>query len=580
MTEWTLLMGGLPSTDGSIDKSHKHEMFLFEDPSRYEWLENEENPGVYELVYKKSSHLDPSAYNHPLGLATGDLFRPGSRKNSWVFVARKGDIIVHDNGENTNALAIESEPALDLFVFYAVDCGVRLVITLHFVLVSAMIRLAVPAVSRCCVVGQNRPLTGLLISFNYDLVQSDQEGKALVEQALPSINSKIPKYSKIMRSMILYLPKGRTLAVTPKGNVSRMRVAQEFENEINQLFNKDRGSEYARSTKCASTRPSCGHEDTPITLEEVVTIIRGAADNQISFSSESDLSTHFADLGLSSQDAVLVHVALEKKLNCELPRSLLFDFTTVKALHGALASTNLRVPVEQFFFDAQCVLERSRAYLAGLRPLVPLSYDGGPRERKFLVTGASGTLGANIVIELLGRGLDVVATVRKGSLEKLMECIESSDVSTRNLSVIEGHELSSGLPEESLASLLESVTDVIHNAWRLDFNSGILVFEKDCITSLLYLIKFALTPPIKKSIHFISSVSSIVNHGIVKRVRGHLPAKFLGDDQLQMALPNGYGLSKFVAESILHQVRKDFNLNAKIYRCGQLCGHRSSGKWK
>ena len=113
-----------------------------------------------------------------------------------------------------------------------------------------------------------------------------------------------------------------------------------------------------------------------------------------------------------------------------------------------------------------------------------------------------------------------------------------------------------------------SITCIVHNAWRLDFNLAITSFVPNT-ESTRYLIDFALGSPHEEppSILFTSSVSTIGAHPT-----GRVEEK-PGDPR--WVAPLGYAQSKFVAESILDAAP----LKTCSIRVGQLSGSRINGAW-
>lgn len=115
---------------------------------------------------------------------------------------------------------------------------------------------------------------------------------------------------------------------------------------------------------------------------------------------------------------------------------------------------------------------------------------------------------------------------------------------------------------------------IIHNAWRLDFNLSLASFTPQ-VASVTTLAKLALRSPhsVPPRILFTSSVATVSTWTSPKPV----PEEPLHD--LRIAVGNGYGESKAVAEKILENVSETTPVKTTNFRIGQLSGSSGSGAW-
>lgn len=88
------------------------------------------------------------------------------------------------------------------------------------------------------------------------------------------------------------------------------------------------------------------------------------------------------------------------------------------------------------------------------------------------------------------------------------------------------------------------LTHVVHNAWRVDFNLSLASFESH-IAGTRRLIDFCCSLPRPTRLLFTSSVSAATRWDASC---GSVPDEVLTDPEV--ATPNGYGQSKFVAENV------------------------------
>jgi thioester reductase-like protein len=99
-----------------------------------------------------------------------------------------------------------------------------------------------------------------------------------------------------------------------------------------------------------------------------------------------------------------------------------------------------------------------------------------------------------------------------------------------------------GQTDEVYKELQNEITDIIHSAWKMNFNQTIKDFEYDSIFGCFNLLKLASLNNI--IFHFISSISS-AGSGLLTNVKEEpLPRNS------QVALPQGYGQSKYATEHI------------------------------
>lgn len=90
----------------------------------------------------------------------------------------------------------------------------------------------------------------------------------------------------------------------------------------------------------------------------------------------------------------------------------------------------------------------------------------------------------------------------------------------------------------------KSVTHVVHNAWRVDFNLSLPSFEK-YIAGTRRLVDLCCSLPKPVKLLFTSSVAAAYKWDTS---RGAVPEEVLSDTYVASA--NGYGASKFVAENV------------------------------
>jgi len=202
-----------------------------------------------------------------------------------------------------------------------------------------------------------------------------------------------------------------------------------------------------------------------------------------------------------------------------------------------------------------------------------------------LLTGSTGNLGAQL-LELLLQDpkvktvytLDRPASGSKSVADRQAQRFADKGLDTTLLNAsklvrLEGEasHKNLGLKSAVYEELRNSVTTIIHNAWRLDFNLGLTSFEPN-IQGTRNLIDMARLSPYGPSVKilFTSSVSSAFSWD---KTQGPYPEEVVVDPKY--AVGNGYGESKYVSERILGQS----GVQATAFRIGQITGGRPNGAW-
>lgn len=635
---------------------------------------DEKTATVFELVILKNSFsLAPGVANCDEGFATSDLFMRGSKPGEWHHVGRKGDTLVHVNGEKTNAALME----------------------------EAILTNSKGCIHKASVLGSGRDSTALLVELDYDKIPKDlteEERIDLVYEAARAANKMSPRHSKIMKNKIKVLPRYQHIPTSEKGNVQRFKLMQMFEHEIEELYsskphtNKEgddnttkdektkEGDSVIRQHKSNELKKAVSatlaaamdvppedvfKSDTPIPpdvkrtvtseLEQVVgspissdiitdastpndvlnfLVTHFASDAQMSMEGVNDFSTtsltdiaamvaealeldltelqkrrseSLLDMGLTSLEATSVQRRLEEKFQIELPPNFVYDHATLEDLEKSLLdylpsqrasrSSSARPTMikdeDPFHYKETGALQKKYCdFISDLSVLytndimedrMKANYSDN---RVVMITGASGHLGVHMVKAAIedSRFKEVICLLRGNDLKKRMqEAFESRrfDITLLDQAKVRFYKYDSrdqmmGIPREEFLKLQNEVTDVIHNAWKVNFNIRVRDYEADWLKSTWYMILFCCSGAQRKSLNFISSVSSIANY----QETDEIPEDFLGDAQLYMALPMGYAQSKFVAEAMLAEAQKTLGLTCRIFRCGQICGDTEHGVWK
>ncbi|KAL2145509.1 hypothetical protein VTI28DRAFT_7145 [Corynascus sepedonium] len=225
------------------------------------------------------------------------------------------------------------------------------------------------------------------------------------------------------------------------------------------------------------------------------------------------------------------------------------------------------------------------------------------KEKVVLVTGASGSLGSNLVYHLaqLPDVKTIVCLNRENRLEpevrqyKAMreKGIRFPEGLRPKLLVLQTDSAKPllGLSRSQYDSLARTVTHLIHNAWPMSAKRPLAGFESQFQTmrNLIDLAREAtsLRPtPFRFSFQMVSSIGVVGHYGLGSSSSGNetsggrtvVPENRVDIDSV---LPNGYGDAKWACEKMLDETlhRYPGRFRAMAVRLGQIAGSSTSGYW-
>lgn len=198
-----------------------------------------------------------------------------------------------------------------------------------------------------------------------------------------------------------------------------------------------------------------------------------------------------------------------------------------------------------------------------------------------ILTGATGSIGAHTLYELLNdtsvskvycftRRENALKAVLQSLLDKELHVTaeQASRIVALNTDL---EDQTFGLGDnELIPQMLDSVTQIIHAAWPVNFNLPLRQFEEH-IRGLHNLIQFSLSvhQPEPAVLMFCSSVSTALASS----------SPSIHEEPLRLdGAYMGYGRSKLIGEHIVSAARRT---GAKTYslRIGQVSGHSKKGLW-
>jgi thioester reductase-like protein len=280
---------------------------------------------------------------------------------------------------------------------------------------------------------------------------------------------------------------------------------------------------------------------------------------------------NFFDAGGDSLIFTQLAKRIRDQLSFELPLHKFIDNPTISHLVKLICGDNSHSSTDDVYDDL--VLPVS------LQPIATAKAQDA--QKIFLVTGASGLLGTNLVSTLLARDevAKVIALVRGNGYEHAYERVTSQlqryapEQSLDKLSVLCGDvaEPLLGLEHNDYQGLCESVTDILHNAAQVNHILDYRSLKPTNTFSVLTLLEMASTHQ-QKHLHFVSTLACAFELNDTHRYTEHLPTLAIKP----ASGANGYARSKWAAEVLLEQaVRRGYSVN--VVRPSSIMGDSSKG---
>ena len=474
-------------------------------------VRNEKYKGI-QGIFENFPNLDE--------YSTQDLFRrhpDPDKSDHWISCGRIDDVIVLMNGEKFNPTTMEKH------------------IRTH------------PMVSLALVSGRDRVQAALLVELRRDIQDRlEADRHTIVEDLWPTVelaNRHSPAHGRLSKSFMIFTTPEKPMHRTPKGNVNRNSTLRLYEKEIDALYLSRERESFVNHIKISG--------ESELSLDRLRHEI-----GQVSSVSARSLGSdeNLFHLGIDS-----LHVLhLSHNLNAIVGKHLatpgmIYRNPTVAQLFGALQSSQsfgysfTKEPID----TKSMMLEK---YLANM----PIVKRKAPRV--VIITGSSGSLGSYLQRELannrqfskvfcLVRTLPAQLTGKGGKIT-FIKC----DLSHPQL----------GLDYDVYSNLLYEVTDILHNAWQVNFNLSLESFDTH-IRGVRHLVDFSARSKHNAHIFFLSSISAVMNSSsstIMEQM-------YEGND---VATSGGYAESKHIAELLLHQAGLQSQVTSTICRIGQIAG--------
>lgn len=364
-----------------------------------------------------------------------------------------------------------------------------------------------------------------------------------------------------------------------------------------------------------STTPVRG--ESKISMNRVLEII--SEESGVAMTDLTD-DTNFADSGVDSLLSLVIVSRFREELDLDIQHESLFlECPTVADLRGLLlGDMTPKEPVQEqslapvpvvrdehpvldpisLAIRRKAVTEYVDKYTASFSVPGPSPSATAPsaNEKVILVTGASGSLGSNLVYHLvqLPDVEKVVCLNRENRAEpedrqqKAMrgKGIRFPESLKHKLIVLQTDSTKAmlGLTKSQYDSLTGSVTHLIHQAWPMSAKRALPGFETQ-FQVVRNLIDFACHASSQRPASFKFSFQMVSSVGVVGHYR-------LGDKEQEIMVPeesvdidsvltNGYGEAKWGCEQMLNRTIQQHpdRFRSMIVRLGQIAGSSTSGYW-
>ncbi|KAJ5709450.1 Male sterility NAD-binding [Penicillium malachiteum] len=554
----TRLFNGLGSTEcGSFsqfptDPSYWN-YFNFHPSNGIDWRqissEEENDDTEFELVIRREESCQPYQgvfHNFPNldEWATKDVFRKHPTvENLWEYRYRIDDVLVFATGEKMNPVPLESRVS------------------------------GVSGIKAALGFGNQQRFPGLLLEIEEptsdtgNLYSLPSKLQSLVKSAVSVENARSSRDGHIHDSMIIVASKGKPFVRTSKGTVQRNNTLECYKTEIDALYDSidlsDLGSlHHLRLDRTSEDSLACGLTD----------FITQLISNTAPMNKDSDIFS----VGIDSMQAQIFTAVVNKEITStwqqgeETRPSLEISTIYAHPTPRKLARYILQGELSQQKEEETQFHELLQRHLSDI-PTTSVSTVTKSKEingKHVLVTGTTGFIGSCTLTALLQQeGVERVTCLNR----KLPDSTRQAEDPAKTDTSVNCEHLKADLAKKNLGltepmyhALIDSVTDILHCQWAVDFNKPLQYFEPN-ITGVNNLIKFASDAKSNAQIVFVSSVAA------VKNWRGPGPVPEVKLESHEFA-EMGYGQSKLIASLLLDQASASLGIPTTICRLGQVTG--------
>lgn len=480
----------------------------------------------------------------PNSFHTRDTFEPHpTMPNAWKYLGRLDDRVTLVNGEKVLPVPYE-----------------------HRIRQNDLVQ-------DCLIFGVGKAFPGMLIVPSERATGMSK--KEILENLKPSIqaaNERMEKFGQIPLEMVEILDCEVDYPRTDKGTMIRAASYKRFSELIEAAYIRFETPEHAGELQ-------------QLDLAGLEAYLMDLFTDRVGIDGLG-LDTDFFEAGTDSRQSIAARGYIMREIflsGSTLSQNVVFEYSSIRKLAAHLSALSNGSEGDKKD-DVDTMRELIDKYSA-FPPFIP--GDETPKGDVVLLTGATGSLGAHILSQLLAlpNVLAVYCLVRATSPEAAHDRVMQS-LSLRKLLPLQSEEkiialpsdLSKpglGLKESVIRSLKQTLTTVIHSAWAVNFNLGVASFESQHIKGTYHLLRLCQSVPFSRPSRF-SFISSISAAGGTP-----MPA-VIGEAYIKNpahAQNMGYARSKFVVEHIVRAAARLTGQEANVLRTGQIVGDSQHGVW-
>ncbi|KAL1943361.1 hypothetical protein VTO73DRAFT_4436 [Trametes versicolor] len=565
----------IPNPD-TMDKS-EWEYFQISPHIDIRLLPQEGQPDIFEPVAFDSPTFTPNVFNSVIdgrpAFSSNDLLQRHPTKHHLFRVfGRKDDQLMLSTGEKTNPAPLEAILVQD------------------------------PHVHACLMFGRGRFQNGVLIQPKEQFDPNDEakleEFRNKIWPTVEELNSYAPSHSRLFKETIMVTSPDKPLEYTAKGTPRRQVCIAAYAEEIDALYKR-----IEESSQVLAPPRDWSPASTHAYIKAVVRKVMKNDDIQ----DDDDLFQNGCDsLQATWIRNTLIHAlrAVATVSTHDIPSNFVYAHPSIRALSTFLSGLiSGETALAGADAERAAAIARMRAlldkYSAGLERHFPEKLanghanghaNGAPAGAEtVIVTGTTGRLGAHLLAQLLERAnvAKVYALNRESSGS--VQALEARQKAAFEQWGLDGALLTSGrvtlhvvdlaktnfgLSGEVYEEMRSSVTQIIHNAWRVDFQVSLQSFEP-LLAGARNLLDLALHSPLPGGprVLFVSSISSLRNYS------GSKPAEETHETEPDLAAGSGYSESKWVTEHLFSLATEKTGLQTTSVRVGQVSGDQRLGGW-
>ncbi|KAJ3740213.1 putative aminoadipate reductase [Lentinula detonsa] len=562
-----LTEAGSPSTWSMEDGFEDWSWHKFPEGPHIRWVP--QGDGTFEIQFLTTDTYLVSVENIPgvAGYATSDLWVPHpSKPGLWSIVGRLDDVIIHSSGEKTVPGPFED------------------VVNKSPLIIGAIM------------FGRQRDQPGVLLEPSPEN-QIDVNDPAQVSSfrnkiwpVIEEANKQMPAFSKVYKEMILVASPNKPLPRAGKGTVMRKAAYNEYENEISQIYDTVANN--------SSVEPPSSWQASDL-KQWLASQVENLCEK--SLNEKDDIFDHGFDSLCATVLRLRVITVLRGSGDPSLhaasrvvSENVVYNHPTIASLTQYLVGLSAQDPgSHQERSHEEAIQDMIALYSKGLdHPITSnLRLNGGLNNINastpavVLLTGSTGNLGAQLLAYLvssdsvasvytINRPSDRVSIHQRHQERFQDKALDGKLLSSKKLVHLEADtsQPKLGLPDDVYEKLRESLTHIIHNAWRLDFNLSLSSFEPH-IRGMRNLIDLARSSRNASTLRFVFTSSIGSAQSWDSSSLGPYPEEVIVDPKF--AVGGGYGESKYISERILAKS----GLHASSFRIGQIAGGRPNGAW-